>query len=247
MKLASFIAAVSIGAFPALTLPTAAADAPTVDSILAKHIEASGGKEAMEKIHSRQVQFKLESETLGNSDGEIFAQAPDHQRSHVDMGAAGVVDEGCDGTVAWVKNPWEGLRARTGEELEKFKRDARFNGELKLKSTFPDLACKGAEKVGDEDAWLLESKPSAATKERLWFSAKTGLLLRRDSEYPGPQGVVNLSVLLRDHKVFDGVKMPTTLKMKISVSGQEFEFTMKFLTVKHNVPIDAAKFTKPAE
>ena len=226
---------------------TAAAGTPTVDSILARHVEAMGGKEAMAKVRSRIVQVKIESDTFGNSEGEVFAQAPDRQRSHIDLGAAGTIDEGFDGAVAWAKNPWQGVRVKTGDELAKVKRDARFDREFKLKSIYPDLVYKGTEKVGDEDAWVLESKPTASSKENFWFSTKTGLLLRQDSEFQGPAGVIKANVLPRDYKTFDGLKYPGAMKLKVSSAGQELEFTMEFLSVKHNVAIEAAKFAKPAE
>ncbi len=247
MKLARLIASAVIGSSLTLTWPAAAADAPTVDSILTKHIEAVGGKAAMEKVHSRRVQIKMESEALGNSEGEFFAQAPDKLRSHVDMGANGVIDEGFDGTVAWSKNPWQGLRVKSGDELAKVKRDARFNAELSYKAIYPDLAYKGIEKVADEEAWLLESKPTPTSKEKFWFSTKTALLVRRESQIQGPEGPVNVNTLPQDYKTFDGLKYPGSLKMKFSSGGQEYEFTLKFEGIKHNVEIESAKFAKPAE
>lgn len=247
MKLARLIAPVLIGSSLTLMRHTAAAGTPTVDSILARHVEAIGGKAAREKVHSRLVQVQIESDTLGGSEGEVFAKAPDRQRSHIDLGAAGTSDDGFDGTVAWAKDPWQGLRVKTGDELAKVRRDARFGRELKLKSIYPDLAYKGNEKIGDEDAWVLESKPSPTSKEKFWFSTTTGLLLRQESEFQGPAGVVHVNMLPRDYRAFDGLKYPGAMKMKVSVAGQEFEFTMKFLSVKHNVEIDAAKFAKPAE
>jgi len=247
MKLSRFIAPVLIGSSLTLVRCAATAGAPTVDSILARHVEAMGGKEAMEKVHSRLVQFKTESDTFGNSEGEVFTKAPDRQRSHLDLGAAGTIDEGFDGTVAWAKNPWQGVRVKTGDELAKVKRDARFDREFKLKSIYPDLAYKGTEKVGDEEAWVLESKPTASSKESFWFSTKTGLLLRQDSEFQGPAGVISVNVLPRDYRTFDGLKYPGAMKLNVSSAGQGLEFTMKFVSVKHNVEIEAAKFAKPAE
>lgn len=247
MKPARFIASAWIGSSLVLARLAAGADAPTVDSILARHVEAAGGKEAMEKVHSRRVQFKVESETMGNSEGEILAQTPDRQRSHIDLGAGGVIDEGFDGTVAWVKNPWQGLRVKTGDELAKVKRDARFYRELNYKSAYPDLAYKGDEKVGDEECWLLESKPTPSSKEKFWFSTKTALLLRQESQYEGANGPVTINALPLNYKTFDNLKFPGALKLKFSNGSQEFEFTMKFTEVKNNVEIDSAKFAKPAE
>jgi zinc protease len=230
-----------------ITRAAAAADTPTVDEILAKHVEAIGGKAALQKITSRSVKFKSESEALGNSEGEVFATIPNKQRSHVDLGATGAIDEGFDGAVAWAKTPWEALRVKTGDELAKVKRDAEFYRDLKTKELHPGLALKGTEKVGEEEAYLLESKPTATSKEKFWFSAKSGLLIRRESEYEGPQSMVYVSALIPEYKTFDGLKFPGTMKMKIGVAGQNFEFTMKFTEVKHNEKIDAAKFAKPAE
>ena len=247
MKRAHLIAAALIGSSLVLGRPAAAADAPTVDSILARHLEAVGGKEAMQKVHSRLIQVRIESESIGNGEGEIYAKAPDRQRSHIELGGLGAVDEGFDGTVAWAKSAMEGVRVKTGDELAKVRREAQFNPELKLKSLYPDLAYKGMEKVGDEDAWVLESRPSATSKERFWFSAKTVLLVRIESEYEGPQGVINANLFPGDYKVFDGLKLPCAMKLKTSSGGQGLEFTIKFLSVKHNVEVDDSKFAKPAE
>lgn len=247
MKLARWIVTALIGSSVTLAWRAAAADAPTVDSILAKHIEAVGGKAAMEKFHSRHVQFKVESEMVGAGEGETFAQTPDRQRSHTDLGGAGIIDEGYDGTVAWAKNPWQGLRLKTGDELAKVKRDARFHRELSYRSIYPDLAYKGIEKVGDDAAWLLESKPTASSKERFWFSTKTALLIRQESQYQGPDGDVSVNALPQDYKTFDALKFPGTIKITLSSGGQEFGFTLRCLGVKHNVEIDSAKFAKPSD
>jgi outer membrane lipoprotein-sorting protein len=223
-----------------------AADGPSVDSILAKHIEAMGGKAALEKVNSRVLKFKMESETIGASDGEIFAKAPNKQRTQIELSNSGTINEGFDGSVGWAQSPWEPLREKTGDELAKTKRDAEFHRELKLKSIYPDLAYKGTEKAGEEEVYVLESKPSASSKERFYLSTKTGLVVRQDSQFEGAQGQIVLSLLAQDYKAFDGIKYPTQLKMKVSAGGQNFEFNMKILEVKHNVTIEDTKFAKPS-
>ena len=69
MKPARLITPLLIACSFGLSWLAAGAEAPTVESILAKHVEAVGGKEAIEKVHSRRVQFKVESEAMGNSEG----------------------------------------------------------------------------------------------------------------------------------------------------------------------------------
>jgi len=246
MKLnASFIAGGVIASL-AYALAAGAAETPSVDAIVAKYVTALGGKAALEKVTSRAVKIKIESENFGASEGEVFTKAPNKQVSHVEMTGAGAIDEGFDGAVAWVKSPWEALRVKAGDELAKVKRDMEFYRDLKLKTLYPDLALKGIEKVGEEEAYVLESKPSTTSKEKYWFSVTSGLVLRRDSEYEGPQGAVTASVLLKDYHTVEGLKYPGTMKMKFSAAGQSFEFSMKFIEVKHNVPVDDAKFAKPA-
>ena len=223
-----------------------AADGPTVDSILAKHIEGMGGKAALEKVNSRVLKFKMESETIGSSDGQIFAKAPNKQRSQIELSNSGTINEGFDGSIAWAQSPWEPLHEKTGDELAKTKRDAEFHRDLKLKSIYPDLAYKGTEKEGEEEVYVLETKPSASSKERFCLSTKTGLLVREDSQFEGPQGQVALTMLAQDYKAFDGIKYPTQMKLKVSVGGQSFEFSMKVVEVKHNVTIEDTKFAKPS-
>lgn len=239
-----FVAGLIISALT-WTHGASAADAPTVDSILAKHVEGIGGKAALEKVNSRVLKFKMESETMGPSEGEIFAKAPNKQRSQIELNGSGTINEGFDGSVAWAQSPWEALREKTGDELAKTKRDAEFHRDLKLKFIYPDLAYKGTEKVGDEEVYVLESKPSASSKERFCLSTKTGLLVRQESQFEGAQGQVALRLEPQDYKPFDGIKYPTLLKLKISTGGQSFELNMKILEVKHNVTIEDTKFAKP--
>jgi len=222
-----------------------AGESPTVDSILARYVKEMGGKTALEKVTSRVLKIKLESEAMGTGDGEIYAKAPNKQWSRIELPGVGTMNEGFDGKVAWAKNPWEGLRIKTGEELAKIKRDAEFHRELTCKKIYPDLAYKGTAKVDEEEADVLESKPSASSREKFFFSRKTGLLVRQESEFEGPPGRVTLVLQPREYKTLDGLKYPTQLKLKGSAGEQSFEFKIRIVEAKHNVEIEDAKFAKP--
>jgi hypothetical protein len=115
----------------ALVFEAHAANNPaTVDSILDKFIEASGGRSAMEKIKSRTIKGDLD--LMGStSDWVLEAKAPNKQFSAFNNSILGVVADGFDGTVAWSKNQ-SGVRVKEGEELAKTKRDAEFYRYLNL-------------------------------------------------------------------------------------------------------------------
>ena len=65
-----------------------------------------------------------------------------------------------------------------------------------------------------------------------------GLLIRRDITIQG----TTLQAHFEDYKEVDGIKLPFTIRR----SRPDFSFTYKFDEIKHNVPIDDAKFDKPA-
>ncbi len=230
------------------SLTTSAADTPTVDTVLTKFISATGGKAAIEKIKTRVVKGKMDAPALSVSgaDWTLTAKAPNKQATVVDVGGAGSYREGFDGAVGWASNPGEGIRVKSGEELAKAKRDADFNRELNFKTLYPDLAYKGTAKVDDEDVNILESKPSSTSKERFSFSVKSGLLVRQESEFESPQGAIRVTMHFKDYRPVDGVRYPHGLKSKIEMGGQEFEFGLTVSEVQHNVPVEDAKFTKPA-
>lgn len=217
---------------------------PTVDAILNKFVTASGGKAAMEKIKTRTL--KADLEVMGSSSAWVlFAKAPNRQRSEFAVPGLGEMIDGFDGKIAWTKNQ-SGLRVKEGDELAKTRRDADFYRDLNLKTLYPGLAYKGSETVDGEAVHVLESKPSATSKERLSFSAKSGLLLRQESEFESAQGKISMNIRLGDYRVFEGINYPYSLQFKMNVGGQELEFAIKVKEVKHNVTIEDAKFAKPA-
>ena len=226
-----------------LSAAHAANNPPTVDSILDKFVEACGGRSAIEKNKSRTIRGDLD--LMGStSDWVLEAKVPNKQFSEFTNSTLGVVADGFDGTVAWSKNQ-SGVRVKEGEELAKTKRDAEFHRYLNLKKLHPDLGYKGTDKVDGEEVHVLESKPSASSRERFSFSTKSNLLIRQESEFEGPQGKVGVTVRLTDFRPVDGIKYAHGLKFKISAGEQELEFAIKIKEVKHNVAIDEAKFSKP--
>jgi hypothetical protein len=227
----------------------AAGDLPKLDTVLARYVEASGGKDRLEKITSRVVEGEVEMSVVpGALPMRILAKAPDKQLSVVTIPGFGEMREGYDGTNGWVKNPMLGLADRPAAEMAKVRRDAQFHRELNYRKIYPDLAVKRVDRSGAEALVVAESRPAPKALERFYFSQTSGLLVRQDSEFETQNGPTTASAAYEDHReVAGGVRVPHAIR--ITAKGADgVEMTIKFAIkdVKHNVPLDDAEFRKPA-
>lgn len=220
-----------------------AAAMPAVDDILAKYLKAVGGKEAIEKLSSRASKGTFEIEAAGISGPfENYAKAPNKSALQFSIPNIGNGAQVFDGQKAWDSNPMTGLRELGGEELAVMKRESDFYRDLNLKKHYQKMEVKGKEKVGQSDAYVIEATPTEGGPEKLYFDISTGLLVRQDAERETGQGKLAIEVYMEEYKMVDGVNIPHKVRQVTPV----FSMTIKFTEVKHNVPIDDAKFAKPA-
>jgi len=216
---------------------------PSVDQIVAKYIDALGGKAALEKINSRMQKGSLDIPAMGaGGPMEIYEKAPNKTLTVINIAGFGAIQEGFDGTVAWAQDPQSGLREKSGVELTDAKLDAEFYKPLKIKELYPTLTLKGKEKIGDKDAYVVEAKPAAGSPEKWYFDTQTGLLVRQDTERESPQGKVPIETYLEDYKAVDGVKVPHTVR----IANPQFSVTVQITEIKTNVAIEDSKFAKPS-
>jgi hypothetical protein len=225
----------------AQTTPQAAL--PSVDQILDKYVKAIGGKAAIEKPTSRVSKGTFEMDQMpGPAAEEIDAKAPNKEYMVTDSPSFGQVRRGFNGAVGWEDNPQAGLRDITGPELAAMKRDADFYGAIKLKDLYPKMTVKGKESVNGHDAYVIEATPPDGAAETMYFDADSGLLVRTLREGEGPNGKVTFDITFGDYREVDGIKLPFLMHFSMG----DFTFAIKLSEVKHNVPIDDAKFDKPA-
>jgi hypothetical protein len=203
-------------------------------------MEALGGKDALEKLRTRMMkgsQIKFDGTA---SPVEIYQAAPNKFVSIVTT-PNGAVASGFNGTVGWSRNP-RGLRDLSGEALARMKRSAEFYGDLKLKELYPNMTLEGKEKVGEREAYVIRSQVGEKRTEKLYFDTQTGLLIRILGLDDTILGDIPDQEDLSDYREVDGVKLPFTIQM--SYVDPWVGWTRKFTEIKHNVPVDEAKFKK---
>ena len=216
---------------------------PTVDQILDNYVKALGGKDAIMKTTSRVAKGTFELPAMGISATiETYAKAPNKSALVIDIPGFGMVLQGYNGTIAWSQDPQSGLREKTGTELAETKRDEDFYRDARLKELYAKLELKGVEQVGGRDAYVIQASAGEGSPDKMYFDKENGLLVRTDLERESPMGRAPIQVFLDNYKEMDGVKQPLTVRQVAPIG----EFIIKFSDIKHNVPIDDAKFNKPA-
>ncbi|HYV00637.1 MAG TPA: hypothetical protein VE977_17530, partial [Pyrinomonadaceae bacterium] len=202
---------------------TRVAGMPSVASILDKYLEASGGRNALEKITNRVATGTVEMTSLGvTGTVEFVEQSPNQSSVIINAPGLGIMQRTFDGTRAWLQDPVQGIIRFTGLGLEIIKEGAIFNKPAKLRELFPSAVLIGKEKLGGKDVYVVRMG-----FEKWYFDAEGGLLLRKGNIY------------YDDYREVDGIKLPFKLRDEVLASaGIIYQLT----EIKHNVKIDEAKF-----
>jgi photosynthetic reaction center cytochrome c subunit len=220
---------------------TPAASLPSPDQIFAKYVEAIGGADALQKVTTRVAKGSFETSQGFHATVEIYRKAPDKSLTILHT-QNGDFTQGYDGTTAWEQNPRGQVREQTGVALENAKKNANFYRDLHLKQEYSRVAVTGIEKVGDREAYLVLARTAGRPPERLYFDTQTGLLLRWIKAADSPLGATPTATELEDYRDVEGAKVPF-VERSVRPDGSN---TFKFDQVQANVPIDDARFAKPA-
>jgi photosynthetic reaction center cytochrome c subunit len=214
---------------------------PGVEQILERYVQASGGRQAVERVTSR----VWKGSRVG-ADGvlvpeEVYAKAPNKLltiTSYPNM----VFRTGYDGARGWALSN-QGARDIPPEMLAQLRREAEFYKETRLKEIYSKLSVVGRETVGGREAYVVEAAPAdGGSPEKLFFDVETGLLVRKYTEVKTVLGQFPTQTDYEDYREVDGVRLPFNIRW--SIPGRTWG--RKITEVRQNVPLDDAQFNPPA-
>ncbi len=217
---------------------------PSADEIINKYVTAIGGQAAIDKLKTRVMKGNIKTSSGVTLTYQIEQSAPD--RAHeIFMSEHGIMERAVSGNLGWEKNP-QGLRDITGQQLADLKMSLQLFRNLKLKEQYTSFRVGGRkEKIGERDVYVLTGTTADKKRERLFFDAENGLLLRRVTYTETMIGIIPEQTDFEDYRDVDGVKLPFTVRVS-SVDGGNPVSTRTFTEIKLNVAVDDSKFDKPA-
>jgi len=220
--------------------PAKEASGPPADQLFDKYLQAVGGVAAIEKITSRVMKGTI---SFGdrNVPIDIFSKDPDKRVSFTHTPDGDSVTA-FDGHAGWLGIPGHAVREMHGPDIDGASMDADLHFAAHLKEMFSEAQVRGTEKVGDHDAYLVIGQRDGKTPLRLYFDEQSGLLVRLVRYGETPLGQMPTQIDYADYRDAGGVKLP----FRWTLARPGGRFTIQVNEVKENVPVDDAKFARPA-
>lgn len=229
---------------------------PAAEQVFDRYLQAIGGKAAVDKVRTRLTKATLLRPKLVNSGTpnaailnrgeawtvETFQKAPDKYLAVIST-PAGVIYQGFNGRVGWIKTP-DGQREMTSAETARIKRQADFYKDLKLKEQYSRMSVTGRERIDNREVYVVEALSLDKKMEQLFFDTQSGLLLRRTVLTETRLGLDPEQTDFEDYREVDGVRLPFTVRVSY-LDDNHFGTTRKLAWVKQNSSIDDARFNPP--
>jgi photosynthetic reaction center cytochrome c subunit len=223
-----------------------AANQPSAEQVLDKYLQALGGAAQVAKLTSIVAKgtYTGFDTDFAKVPVDVYAKTPGLRTTvvHTLAGDNTVTYDGQQAWVAAVDKPVP-LMPLTGGDLEGARVDAalwfpsQIKQELKnWKSGFPAIT------VNDKPVTVIEGTTAGGSAVKLYFDKATGLLVRQVRYNNTIIGLTPTHVEYSDYRAVNGVKVP----FHYTVTWVDGQSTTELSSVQANVPIDAARFTKPA-
>ncbi len=241
-RISRLSAAVALAVLPAAT--AYAQDLPTAADVVARYVEAIGGRAAIESYTSLRSTGVVEVVGQGLvGDLEVYMAAPDKAVHTVSFSAVGVETRvGYDGEVGWSIDTMMGERLLTGGELEQLVNESDFYSDLHDPSRFSQMETVGSEEFDGKSAHKVKLVYQSGQERFEYFDAETGLMIGVEGVQDTMMGSINVVTYLRDYRDFGGVLRPAVMLQEMG-PGQSLQLTVEM--VEYDT-VDPAVFELPA-
>jgi photosynthetic reaction center cytochrome c subunit len=219
------------------------AKGPSPDDVFAKYIQALGGPQRVANLTSFVAKgtYSGYETDLTKVPVEIYAKAP-AQRTTIVHALFGDSVRVFDGRAGWIASADRAmpLMPLTGGNLEGAKLEAMTFFPNQLKQAFAQWRATTAS-IDDKDVVVLQGTNPRQPPVNLYFN-DAGLLIRLVRFVETAVGRVPTQIDYSDYRDVGGVKLP----FKWTATWTNGQSTAELSEIQINVPIEGAKFARPA-
>jgi hypothetical protein len=221
--------------------PAQSGPLPSARSILDKHVQAMGGREAIKSYSSSTAKGTLSMQGGVSGTIEISAARPNKAMVRLSIPGIGDVSEGFDGTHGWMLSPMTGPLLLEGKQLEDKRFDADFDGELRSADRYASMSTMERTEFDGRQCYKVRLVRKGGGEDIEFFDVTTGLRAGLIVTRESPMGSLTATTVTTEYKKFGKLLQPTVLKQQ--VAGQQQVITLTAVEYD-NVP--ASTFDLPA-
>lgn len=193
---------------------------PAAAQLVARHIAAIGGREALTARQSVRARGTFEMPAMGVR-GE-FEAAQSRQGSmvmKVTLPGLGEMQSGYNGTVAWALNPMTGPQLLTGRELSQTRDEANMSSVLREPPAITSTETVEVSSMAGERCYKVRVTWASGRSTFDCYSVDSGLLIGTQSVVESPSGALDISTTMSEYRDFGAVKVATVMTQR--AAGQE--------------------------
>ena len=178
------------------------------DSIIAKMLDAQGGRKLLESIKDSTSHAEMDLPTMGISGtGIMYLKEPN--KSRLDMEFMGMMmSQGTDGEIAWMTNPQTGITEEMPAEIAEITNDSAFGNSAFLNPKKYDIKheYKGKETIDGKEYLRLDRLMPSGYVITYYINPETYMIDRTKQDSYDEMGMeVVEEAVLSDYEKVDGV------------------------------------------
>lgn len=200
-------------------------DLPSGPSLVAKHVAAIGGAEALKAMSSMRATgvTDLPAQNMRGT-FEMLVARPAKSILRMEIGGIGKAETGYNGTVAWMLDPMTGPSIVTGRQLDEIKNESHFDAILHPPELVKSMATTARVEFDGRPAFKVHVVFNSGQRRDEYYDAEKGLLLGIEGESQTPMGVLPVKVMLREYRAFGALIHPGRLVQSAMGIEQHFVF-----------------------
>ncbi len=209
--LAIFLGVAATGCAPKTPPHTAElTEVPSVDSIVEKAIQATGGRSRLEAIENAKISYSVLIPQQGiKGTLVVHHNAPNQMMAHQEFPGLAIVNQGYDGTIGWATDNLMGPRLLEGVELETTRRDADLYWLVDFAKYYPEATVTGRTEFAGAPAWQVHARSTWDREDEFFFHTETGLQMGAHTLTETPMGSMPMEIRFENYEERHGLVLAT--------------------------------------
>lgn len=220
---------------------TPGAKLPAAKDVIAKYIQAVGGREAILKTSALRAKGKYEIPSMTVSGQiEMVRAKPNKQLVRISIEGFGQTSIGFDGKVGWVIDPMAGPKLMDGKVLEQTREDAEFYTQLHDETNYRSMEVVAKVVFEGQPCYQMKVVWKSGREATEFFDVKTGLITGTKLTQETAMGQIQVVNQFTEYKKFGDLTQPTRMVQKMGEIEQVL--TMSSFTYD---PVPETEFEPP--